>query len=147
MNNPKISVNQQENGFSLLELLVAIILLLIVTNIIGSYGILSRKSVRQSNILYTAKQMAASSLELAKNKLDNADSLSSVLKPDTSDTNWYYETVDSQTVKGTDYEVKVRYTHVSRTVPLMKIQATVSWDKTHNYQLNTAYCYMIYGLY
>ena len=114
-----------EKGFTLIEILISVIILVIITALVTSYVISNQRTSTQSKTFFEATQVAASCLEEAKQKLENPDSLSSILDQVGDSTHHvsFTKTTDIQA-----FDVTVSYNSVSPNLNLVKIKSIVTWN-------------------
>jgi prepilin-type N-terminal cleavage/methylation domain-containing protein len=120
-----------EAGFSLLEILMAILLLSIAFVGLTAYSGSQRKALSKSGDLTEASQVAITALETSKTQFSDSAYFAKIYKSAKNPVSSSYNT----TGKKTSYKVNTVVSRLSSSFPLLKVQITLTWAKTHTFQV------------
>jgi type II secretory pathway pseudopilin PulG len=129
---------KRQGGFSTVEILVGMTILIIVVTVVAGYYKYTLKAARRSDSFSVTTQLASSYLEKTKRDLTDPDTLKSILA--LIGTGEYNRTA-TETIQGKAYQVHMRYRKVSPAGKLIKVKATVVWDGGRTNALGTAFPY------
>lgn len=136
--SPNVSPDSRaaQRGFSTVEVLVGMSILIVAVVLVGGHFRTNQKAARKSDAFFITTQMASARLERARRQLSDPDTLKSLLA--LIGTGEYSRT-RKETLQGKDYVVTIRYRRLSPAGNLMKVRATVAWDKDKRNTLGTVF--------
>lgn len=140
MENKLSSINNQK-GLTLMEVVISLVFVAFASMLMANFSVLTHSGAKISKDAYTASQIASTQLELAKNRISNPTTLSTLINiiGDTDDQ--WSPTVVPVVQNNVTYTITTTFTNLSGTLDIISYETTVTWPPNHSIKFGSAINY------